>query len=49
MMNDYRYTSVSTYQFFVALALLIGQEGTHWIHCLADPGEYTDPFFGHQN
>lgn len=48
-MMDHRYTSVFERMFFTSLCLLIGQEGTHWIPCLADPGEYADPFFGHQN
>lgn len=48
-MEDYRFTSVSTFMLFVALALLIGQENREWIPCLADPVEHTDPFYGYQN
>jgi len=48
-MAKFYFTSWTVYYHFVALTLLIGTEDKEWIHCLSDPVEYTDPFFGHQN
>jgi len=48
-MTKFYFTSWTVYHHFVALTMLIGKEGVEWIHCLADPVEYSDSFFGHQN
>jgi len=48
-MMNHQHRSVFEQMLFTSLTIIIGQQGTYWIPCLADPGEYTDPYYGHQN